>query len=183
MERRKALKLTATVLGGSIIGAQVFLAGCTVPKERAKLLKEDDVPLLDEISETILPNSEQSPGAKAAQVGAFMKSIVNDCYSAEESAIFIKGLDIIDKAASSAYDKIFLDLSAEQRLELLSTFVVDATKSKLSDTPHFFSMMKELTILGYFTSEPGATKALRYNPIPGRFEGCIPYRGETSWAL
>lgn len=43
-------------------------------------------------------------------------------------------------------------------------------------------MMKELTIWGYFTSEPGTTKALRYNPIPGRFDGCIPYTGENAWA-
>jgi hypothetical protein len=44
--------------------------------------------------------------------------------------------------------------------------------------------MKELTLLGYFTSEVGATKALRYVPIPGRFDGCIPYKkGDKAWAL
>jgi hypothetical protein len=43
--------------------------------------------------------------------------------------------------------------------------------------------MKQLTLLGYFTSEPGATKALRYNPVPGKFEGCIPYKkGDKAWA-
>lgn len=183
MERRKALKFTATLLGGGVLGAHGFLSGCSVPKERSNLLTNEDISLLDEISETILPNSEQSPGAKAAQIGEFMKSMVNDCYSVEESAIFIKGLNTIDKAANTAYGKIFLNLSAVQRIELLSIFDQEAVQSKLTDTPHFFSMMKELTILGYFTSEPGATKALRYNPIPGRFEGCIPYRGETSWAL
>lgn len=182
MERRKALKLTATVLGGSIIGAQAFLSGCAAPKERANLLTEADVPLLNEISETILPHSAQSPGAKAAQVGAFMKTMVNNCYTAEETALFIKGLESIDTAANEAYDERFLDLTAAQRHELLSTFIVEATKSKGANTPHFFTMMKELTILGYFTSEQGATKALRYNPIPGRFEGCIAYNGETAWA-
>lgn len=181
MERREALKLTAIILGGSIIGSQVFLSGCSAPKERSNLLIDDDVSFLDEISETILPDSEQSPGAKAAHIGEFMKTMVNDCYDLKESTIFINGLDIIDKAANTAYGEAFLDLSAEQRLELLSKFDIDARKSRLSNKLHFFTMMKELTILGYFTSEPGATKALRYNPIPGRFDGCIPYNGETSW--
>lgn len=182
MERREALRLTGTILGGSIIGSQVFLSGCSVPKERSNLLTDDDVLLLDEISETILPDSEQSPGAKAAHVAHFMKTMVNDCYDQKETAIFIEGLETIDKAALNAHEKAFLDLSAEQRLELLSKFDMEARKSRLVNKLHFFTMIKELTILGYFTSEPGATKALRYNPIPGRFDGCIPYNGETSWA-
>jgi hypothetical protein len=44
-------------------------------------------------------------------------------------------------------------------------------------------MMKQLTIWGYFTSEPGVVKALRYNPIPEEFIGCIPYiNGDKAWA-
>jgi hypothetical protein len=37
-------------------------------------------------------------------------------------------------------------------------------------------MMKQLTLLGFFTSEPGATKAVRYIPVPGRYDGCVPYK-------
>ena len=49
--------------------------------------------------------------------------------------------------------------------------------------PHYFRMMKELTLLGYFTSEIGYTKAMRYVEAPGRFDPCAPYKpGETSWA-
>jgi hypothetical protein len=44
-------------------------------------------------------------------------------------------------------------------------------------------MMKELTLLGYFTSEIGCTQAQRYVESPGRFEPCLPYkRGERAWA-
>jgi hypothetical protein len=181
MERRKALKFTATILGGSIIGSHVFLSGCSALKKKSKLLTDDDLSLLDEISETILPDSDESPGAKTAHIGEFMKTMVNYCYDLEETNIFIKGLETIDKLAKIAYDEIFIDLSADQRFELLSKFDLDARKSRLFNKPHFFTMMKELVILGYFTSEPGATKALRYNPIPERYEGCIHYNGETSW--
>ena len=53
----------------------------------------------------------------------------------------------------------------------------------VNDKP-FFQRMKELTVTGYFTSEIGATKALEYLPIPGKFEGCIPLKpNQKAWAL
>ena len=52
------------------------------------------------------------------------------------------------------------------------------------DSPtHWFRMMKELAMLGYFTSEVGYTKAMRYVESPGRYDGCAPYTaGEPAWA-
>jgi hypothetical protein len=48
---------------------------------------------------------------------------------------------------------------------------------------HFFRMMKELALLGYFTSEIGCTQAQRYLETPGRFEPCVPYvKGTPAWA-
>ncbi|HJR67598.1 MAG TPA: gluconate 2-dehydrogenase subunit 3 family protein [Gemmatimonadaceae bacterium] len=53
-----------------------------------------------------------------------------------------------------------------------------------ADAPaHYFRMMKELTLLGYFTSEIGYTQAQRYVESPGRFDPCVPYTpGEKAWA-
>jgi len=48
---------------------------------------------------------------------------------------------------------------------------------------HYFRMMKELALLGYFTSEIGYTKVMRYAEVPGRFDPCLPYiPGEPAWA-
>jgi len=48
---------------------------------------------------------------------------------------------------------------------------------------HYFRMMKELALLGYFTSEIGYTQAQRYVESPGRFDPCLPYHpGEKTWA-
>jgi hypothetical protein len=60
----------------------------------------------------------------------------------------------------------------------------DYQKKKKEDDPnHYFTLMKQLTLWGFFTSEPGATKALRYVAVPGRYEGCIPYKkGDKAWA-
>jgi hypothetical protein len=56
--------------------------------------------------------------------------------------------------------------------------------SASNDEPaHYFRMMKELALLGYFTSEIGCTKALRYLEAPGRFDPCAPHKpGDRSWA-
>ena len=64
-----------------------------------------------------------------------------------------------------------------------AAIITGGCKKKKEDPAHYFRMMKELTILGYFTSEIGATQALRYVAVPGRYEGCVPYtKGEKAWA-
>ena len=59
-----------------------------------------------------------------------------------------------------------------------------AWKAKKAEDPnHYFHLMKQLTLLGFFTSEPGANKALRYIAVPGHYDGCVPYKkGDKAWA-
>jgi hypothetical protein len=58
-----------------------------------------------------------------------------------------------------------------------------ATQAAVNPPTHYFRMMKELALLGYFTSEIGATQALRYIESPGRYDPCVPYTpGEKEWA-
>lgn len=48
---------------------------------------------------------------------------------------------------------------------------------------HYFRMVKELAMLGFFTSEPGYTKAMRYVEYPGHFDPAAPYKpGDRAWA-
>jgi len=187
MNRRDALSATAVLLGGVIIGGQIFLSGCKSEKTESGLFGETDLAFLDEVGETILPATAKSPGAKAAKIGAFMKTIVSDCYDAEEQAIFIAGLDQLKDLSVRQYQRDFLKLTAEEKTDLITAIDKEATnysKNKLETEPeHYFSMIKQLTLWGYFTSEPGATEALRYVPIPERYEGCIAYvKGNPAWS-
>jgi hypothetical protein len=70
------------------------------------------------------------------------------------------------------------------RLEQLDREQKAYMDGKAADAPaHYFRMMKELTLLGYFTSEIGCSQAMRYRETPGRFDPCVPYTpGETAWA-
>ena len=81
-----------------------------------------------------------------------------------------------------------MKLTAAQKTELLSEVDKEAAayaKDKKKEDPnHYFSLMKQLTLLGYFTSEVGATQALRYVAVPGKYEGCIDYKkGDRAWAI
>jgi hypothetical protein len=72
----------------------------------------------------------------------------------------------------------------DQRKEGAAGADVSAAPAITADSPaHYFRMMKELALLGYFTSEIGVTQAQRYQESPGRFDPCIEYKpGETSFA-
>ncbi|HET7002878.1 MAG TPA: gluconate 2-dehydrogenase subunit 3 family protein [Puia sp.] len=190
MNRREALSSVALLLGGTLIGSEMFLSGCT--NENKKIgtagldFSPEDISFLDEVGDTIIPATD-TPGAKDAKIGEFMHTIVRDCYNKTDQDIFIAGMGKLNEAGKSMNGKYFLESSPEERKNLLIALDKEqkdyTAKKKATDPPHYFRMMKELTIWGYFTSEPGATKALRYVAVPGRYEGCIPYKkGDKAWA-
>ncbi len=183
MNRREALSTLALLFGGTIFGANAFLTGCSASGKKTSLFDPDDISLLDNIGDTIIPVTSTSPGAMDAKIGEFMKTIVTDCYSPGEQKIFTDGITRFRADCKQKYGKAFTDLSTEQRYSFLSELDKQAHDSKGKDTPHYFLMMKQLTLWGYFTSEPGATKALRYVAVPGKYEGDIPYKkGDKAWA-
>jgi len=181
MERREAIKWVASIFGGTLIGAEAFLAGCTSDSE-ITFFSLEEMNLLNEIGEMILPETPNSPGAKAAKIADFMQKIVRDCYSKEEQEIFKSGLIEVQEKADNQFKNSFLKLSGSQRFEILTRFEEQVNAMDENDPPHFFMMMKQLTIWGYFTSEVGATQALRYDPIPGSYEGCLDLKpGQQAW--
>jgi hypothetical protein len=190
MNRRDAIARVGLLFGGTVIGANAFLAGCAKKSEESLAWMDfsaNTISFLDEVGETILPTTAASPGAKEAMIGQFMKAIVSDCYEESEQKIFMEGITALDKRADEKFSNSFMDLNAAEKLELLTIIDKEAkdyqqTKKK-EDPSHYFTMMKQLTLWGYFTSEVGSTKALRFLPVPGKYEGCIPYeKGDKAWA-
>jgi hypothetical protein len=191
MNRRDALSRVALLLGGTVIGAEFFLSGCNTGDKKIGQSVDftaDDIAYLDEIAETIIPVTD-TPGAKAAKVGTFMTVMVKDCYDEKNQKIFLDGMNALNEASKKKYSgNGFMKITPEQRKELLTELDKEqkeyAKNKKKDDGAHYFTQMKQLTLLGYFTSEPGATQALRYVAVPGRFDACIPYKkGDKAWAL
>ena len=198
MNRRDALARVALLMGGTIIGADYFLTGCSSdtstkdkPQAKAKgkpkdVLDAQQVAYLDEVADTILP-ATKTPGAKAAHVGSFMAVMVRDCYPPADQQAFLKGIKQLEDASQQQNGQGFLASTPAQRTALLTALDAEQkqySKTKKIEAPnHYFRMMKELTLLGYFTSEVGATQALRYLPVPGKYDGCVPYKkGDRAWA-
>ncbi len=188
MERREALKRLTLLFGGAIIGGQLFLEGCArkASADVATLFEEEQIAFLAEIAETILPKTS-TPGAKEAGVGAFIPVMVRDCYTDEEQKVFLEGLKHIRDRSEKEYKNAFEKLTAEQRNKLLVAIDgerAEQEKSRPADgVHHYFSMLRQLTLLGFFSSELGATQALRYVAIPGKYDGNLDYKkGDKAWA-
>lgn len=235
IDRREAIRRVTMLLGGvALVGGSGLLSGCRedgIPLgEDAARFTPEDIALLDEIAETILPETS-TPGAKAAGVGPFMALMVTDSYYPPDQRIFREGMRRLTAASEEMYGVDFMQATAAQRLALLeqldreqkrytdaretarrtaqglvgateadsaqadaylpdqrqqnaATTDADPTAAITADSPpHYFRMMKELALLGYFTSEIGYTQAMRYEESPGRFDPCVPYvAGEKAWA-
>lgn len=207
LTRREAVRRVTALLGGAALaGGDRLLAfsydGATLTRTLAQgagAFTAADVALLDEISDTILPETS-TPGAKAAKVGAFMALMVTEVYTEPAQRVFRDGLAAVDAACRKVHAVSFMAASPAQRLVLLEaldreqkTAMEERASPSRSRAPaaaaagdepaHYFRMMKELALLGYFTSEIGYTRAMRYIEAPGRFDPCAPHApGDKAWA-
>jgi hypothetical protein len=124
---------------------------------------------------------------------------LDDLSKSKNGASFMKATPAQRLALLQELDKEQHDYSEKQRAEgkkksdafINSTQQQNAPEAKInpatqiaSEPPSkYFRMMKELALLGYFTSEIGATQALRYVESPGRYDPCVPYKpGDRDWA-
>jgi len=194
MTRREALLKMAVALGATVAGPRL-LAAAFQPGLPAGFTPAD-LALLDEIGDTIIPPTHV-PGAKATNIGAFMAMMINDCYEADDQAVFKEGLAKLPADYAAKYHEPILtgqpanrtaflnELDREQRAHgsRVRQERREAGHPESGGAPHYFRLMKELTVLGYFTSEIGSTQALRYLEVPGSFNGDAPYvKGEPDYA-
>src|SRR5690606_21549733 len=117
----------------------------------------------------------------------FIALMVEDAYGERDQRVFVQGLRAVDTASETMHGVGFMAASAAQRLALLECLDAEQLaymRSRRPDEPaHYFRMMKELALLGYFTSEIGYTQAMRYVEAPGRFDPCVPHSpGDKLWA-
>jgi hypothetical protein len=102
-------------------------------------------------------------------------------------------LEVLDREQKTDADKRQEDKKKKEAEKFLNDQRQEAAKDApeasaapaiTADPPrHYFRMMKELALLGYFTSEIGYRQAMRYIETPGRYDPCAPHRpGEKIWA-
>lgn len=181
MDRREALRKTALLMGAAVSASALtgILQGCKATPEltyKPVFFTEDQGRIVMEVAEIIIPKTD-TPGAKDAGVPGFIDLMLKDCYKKEDQDRFIAGLTSFDEEAKKAYGDSFIYCKPEQQVELVTKVhaaaLAEAKENKEAKRP-FILMAKELTLLGFFTSEPGATQVLQYVAVPGSYKGCIP---------
>jgi hypothetical protein len=187
MKRREALSVISVVAGGAILLPPTLLTGCDRGPYTYELFTWGDTDLLNEIAEIIIPATPGVPGARAANVGEFVQLYVSDCYRLIDQKAFLEGFDKFKTDIQIQFGDDFLSLSTTQQSAILDVLEEESRefqKHITADEPqHFYTLLQTTIRFGYFTSEIGATKALRYVPVPGYQKGEIPYHGEKAWAL
>lgn len=182
INRREALRNASLIMGGALSSSVVagILASCQIEEAadwQPKFLSQDQADLVAALTQRILPTTDQ-PGAKEANVDQFVDLMLKEFYLDPEKHHFIKGLTAIDKEAQSNFDQSFTTCDAGQQDQILiksaqqAKIQLQQTEPATSLKP-FFVMIKELTVVGFFTSEIGASHVINYDPIPGGFDGCV----------
>jgi len=201
MDRRELLKMIMTTTGVAMVGGEAFgyETKSQIPLSNT-IFTSDDVILFNEVAEVILPRTS-TPGAKDANVGLMALILANDCYTSKERDILVKGLLTLNEQSQKDYGSPYLLLSTQQKTEFVTQLDVDAkayndkldnyylsatpydrNRSEDKPLPHYFTLIKQLTLFSFFTSKEGATKVLRYEAIPGKYNGELPYKkGDRAW--
>ncbi len=181
MNRREVIKRTAILMGGAISAPAILgiLKGCKAKPGvdwNPQFFTQEQAFVISEVAEIIIPKTD-TPGAKEAGVPAFIEQMIFECYSEENRDKFVNALNEFIKTAD------FPNLSTEKRTEYVFGEHEKAIQEKTQPRP-FVLTMKELTMLGFFSSQPGATQVLQYEAVPGRYIGCQPLEEVgKAWAM
>jgi len=178
MERREAIQRTALIMGTALTPgiATAILGGCSPKIElnwKPQFLSEEEAFLAGQIADRIIPRTD-TPGALDVGVDQYIDKMLLDVYSEEDGNAFKEGIKRLNSSSKDTFGKIFTKLSPEEMDSMLQKFE--------SERDRIFQISKELTLIGYFTSEEGIKSNFVYRPIPGKYEDCVDYKsGDKVW--
>ncbi|MDP3494327.1 MAG: gluconate 2-dehydrogenase subunit 3 family protein [Hyphomonadaceae bacterium] len=190
MDRRELLHRASILLGGAISASTAagVLAGCVATPEQTAtaqppqggFLKAGEMAIIAAMADQIIPRTD-TPGALDAGVPAYIDRMATGYYSDIDRGVLRGGLIQIATDTMEFRGKSFDELSSDDQILLMKKYdqaQYEQTRRNAGITgavPHFFRMIKELTIIGYCVSEPGATKLMKYSQTPGPYRGDVPY--------
>jgi gluconate 2-dehydrogenase gamma chain len=180
IDRREAIRRAALLAGVAPSPALVtFVAGAQSAAAKTYLTPAQAA-VAGAAAERILPRTD-TPGAADAGVPAFLDRFYGEFMTGDEQRLFVAGLDAIEAAARSAHGGGFASLTSAQQDAVMRAVAT----SQQGPPPSDFDLLRSTTILGYFSSERAAKDVLNYDPIPTRFDGCIPLEqvGGRDWFI
>lgn len=190
ISRKEALKRAGLMMGGFVFAPAItgVLNGCTpqAGEWTPVAFDADQAATIKAIVDTIFPETD-TPSASQAGIPGYIDELLTRNSSPEDQEEFTSELSTFMTQSEADLGTPFFEADAEMQHEYLMDIHRTASGQgetlKETSIPNFFMKMKSMTVVGYFTSEPGATQVLRYAPIPGPYRGCVPLEevGRT-WA-
>jgi hypothetical protein len=171
---------TAGAWTSASAAAALRAAGAAAAPQSAGFTKPE-LKILTKAADTIVPVTD-TPGAVAAGVPQFIDALARHWMQPEELAQFRAGLADLDQRAQQRYKHGFAACTSAQATGILQalraaspydghTFEL-AARIEDPKAP-FYLRLRDLVVYGYFTSQTGSTKELRYVAVPGRFDGDV----------
>ncbi len=176
MDRREAIKRTSLLLGGALSASAItgIMQGCqptgTLDWEPL-FFSTEEAREIASIADCILPATD-TPSATDVFVPEFIDLMLQEVYTSAEQNRFTTGLKALEAESREKHQRSFSECSNTEQIALLTDLEAAASSNAGSGKP-FILMMKELTLLGYFTSDKIMQEVLSYNPVPGKYEGCV----------
>jgi hypothetical protein len=169
LSRRDALKLGAAVTVAVSIEGTHALAQQAPP---ATYFTREELALVDELAEMIIPADDHSPGARAAKVAAYIDARLAEAFDAADRTKWRDGLKLIEQLSRQASGRTFLESTAAQRLALLERIAAHEGKPEKPEE-HFFAELKSRVVSAYYTSEIGIKQEMEYrgNTYQAEFSG------------
>ena len=169
LSRREAITLTAAVTVAVSVEGTNALAGQPAP---ATYFTRQELALVDELAEMIIPADDHSPGARAAKVAAYIDGRLAEAFDAKDRTTWREGLKLIEQLSRQASGRPFLESTAAQRLALLERIAANEGKPQKPEE-HFFKELKARVVDAYYTSEIGIRQEMEYrgNTVQVEFWG------------
>lgn len=185
--RREVLKKISLYVGGALTAPTIAaaLSGCGEDNSvlrvwEPRLFSPAQAALVGDLAETIIPRTD-TPGAKDVGVPQLIDSIVAEVFTSEQKEEYLAGLIKFAIRVQNHYGTPFSLLGDQDKNSFVAKLNA-ASLDKDGEDPFynnekaFYRTTKELTLLGFFRSEVGATEVLQYSPVPGEYKGCVPLR-------
>ena len=169
MKRRTALKNVLFSAAGIITlpawgnswNSETFI-------QTASIFTQNQAKILDILVDALIPSSEII-GAKDLGTSAFIDKMLGDCNEKKVQENFKIGLENAEKLAKETFSKSLAVCNKPQLNELL----IKLSTAVDTQQKDFFSLLKQLTVLAYTTSEYVMTKHYNYVMAPGHYYGCV----------
>jgi len=158
--RREIIKLAA----GAMIVPPVFQDKNRRRKPRPgpqQFFTQEELAMVDELSELIIPTDEHSPGSRAAKVAEYIDQRLAESWEEEAKQQWREGLKLIDRISNEMNNRSFMQAPQEQRVALLERIAQNEANPQKPEEK-FFVLLKSHVAYAYYTSKIGIHDELKY---------------------